>query len=238
MASARITPQTVMGKRHSPKTSCHAKPSLYVYCHPELSAASHFRREWVKKQSKKKPNPNGTGVPESFDNYMQSVCTDTELDGLGFLQNFRGWNSFRTVLPVTIDGFHDENKIAAVFKFTGFDAPTDFLNQCKSKLTTSCLDNVWKTMQNEATGKFNEVSPTNELLSSKSKYRFAEYTDRDTPHNKPMAFVPSGRGIKRFLCTSVVNRPTISSPMSPSTKTVGRTMSSSTKTVRRTKLIF
>ena len=142
------------GRKHAPKDICPAQPSLYVYCHPELSASSHYRRKWAEKASKKL-NPHGAGVPKTLDGYLQTVCTDTSgQDGFGFLDNFLGWNSCETVLPVTVEDFHDPLKTATISKFTGIDAPSDFIKERRSKVTSSCLDNVWKIMKSEAAKKF------------------------------------------------------------------------------------
>ena len=140
--------------KHAPNISCPVQPSLYVYCHPELSAESHYRRGWNDLQSAKL-NPKGSGVPRKYSDYLERTCKNQ--DGFGFLNNFRSWNACETVLPVTIEDFHDEEKIDQISRFTGVDTPSNFIKGRKSTLKGSCLDDTWATIQSEAAQKWASI---------------------------------------------------------------------------------
>ena len=156
------------GQKHNRISTCPSETTLYVYCHPQLAARSHYKRAWPKHQAKK-TNPDGPGVPDTIDEYLKGAIQDEENEGFGFMKHFESHIRCDNVLPVTLSDFEGEQTRDKIAAFTGFPVPKIIRNKSEpltnsklyrnSKLDGPALDATWQKMRMASSKKWsNELT--------------------------------------------------------------------------------
>jgi hypothetical protein len=98
---------------------------MYVYCHPSLSAQSHYRRMFADEQIAKLNNKDHIkSIPKTYKDWKKIVLENETHDSFHFLENMKSWDKCPQILFVTTEDFQDPQRAAKIREFTGVDNTT------------------------------------------------------------------------------------------------------------------